>query len=169
MYICIMKTQSLITVKQDYRRLSREQREVLRNRGITMIKSGIKKSDVAKFLGTNNTTVSFWWKRYKTEGCQGLKEKKCGAKSENCKLLTEEQEIKVQRLITDRFPEQYKLSFALWTRKAVKELVKQQFNIDISIRTIGDYLHSWGFTPQKPQKRAYEQNPVSVNRWLSEQ
>jgi len=37
------------------------------------------------------------------------------------------------------------------------------------IRTIGEYLKRWGFTPQRPLKRAYEQRPEDVERWLSEE
>ena len=32
-----------------------------------------------------------------------------------------------------------------------------------------EYLKRWGFTPQKPTKRAYEQNPKAVTRWLKEE
>ena len=34
---------------------------------------------------------------------------------------------------------------------------------------MGDYLKSWGFTPQKPKKKAYEQNSKSVNKWLEDE
>ena len=34
---------------------------------------------------------------------------------------------------------------------------------------MGDYLRKWGFTPQKPKKRAYEQCPKAVQRWLDEE
>ena len=37
------------------------------------------------------------------------------------------------------------------------------------IRTVGEYLKRWGFTPQKPLRRAYEQNPKAVKKWLEEQ
>jgi len=36
------------------------------------------------------------------------------------------------------------------------------------IRTVGEYLKRWGFTPQKPLKRAYEQRPAAVRQWLNE-
>ena len=36
------------------------------------------------------------------------------------------------------------------------------------IRTVGEYLQRWGFTPQKPLRRAYEQNPKLVQKWLDE-
>ena len=37
------------------------------------------------------------------------------------------------------------------------------------IRTVGEYLKRWGFTPQKPLRRAYKQNPKAVKVWLDEQ
>jgi len=36
------------------------------------------------------------------------------------------------------------------------------------IRSVGNYLQRWGFTPQKPLKRAYEQNPKAVKKRLDE-
>ena len=52
---------------------------------------------------------------------------------------------------------QLKLDYALWTRKAVMDLIEQETGIRMPIRTVGEYLKRWGFTPQKPVKRAYEQ------------
>ncbi|MCO5247435.1 MAG: IS630 family transposase [Chitinophagales bacterium] len=66
-------------------------------------------------------------------------------------------------------PEQLKLDYALWTRKAIKELVEREFGIVISISAMGVYLRKWGFTPQKPKKQAYEQCPKKVQKWLDEQ
>ena len=34
------------------------------------------------------------------------------------------------------------------------------------MRTVGKYLARWGFTARKPIRRAYEQGPVAVRRWL---
>ena len=151
-----MKKQYQEIEKQDFRSLSSLEREALRKRGIALIKSGRKKSEVAKLPGTGNTTISHWWKNYTTEGNKGLLDKKRGAKSENCKSLTEKQEVAIQKMIADKYPEQYKLPFALWTAKAVKELIEQQFGIILARSTMSNYLRSWGFTPQKPKKKAYE-------------
>ena len=65
--------------------------------------------------------------------------------------------------------DQLKLTFAIWTRIAVQDLIRQRWGIEIPIRTIGDYLKRWNFTPQKPLKRAYEQNPKAVSKWLNEE
>jgi DNA-binding transcriptional MerR regulator len=83
--------------------------------------------------------------------------------------LTSEQEKEIQKLIQDKVPDQLKLPFALWTRIAVQQLIKRIYSIDMPIRTVGEYLSRWGFTPQKPLRRAYEQNPKAVQKWLEEQ
>ena len=83
--------------------------------------------------------------------------------------LTAEQELQLQRLICKHCPAQLKLRFALWSRAAVLLLVQQAFGIELPIRTMGEYLKRWGFTPQKPITRAYEQRPEAVKAWLDEQ
>ena len=69
----------------------------------------------------------------------------------------------------DKCPDQLKLPFALWNRRAIQALIKVQFNIELPTRTINHYLKRWGFTPQKPFRKAYEQNPKAVKKWLDEQ
>jgi transposase len=60
------------------------------------------------------------------------------------------------------------MPYALWTRGAVAELIEQRFGIRLPVRTMGLYLSRWGFTPQKPIRRAYEQSPAAVKKWLEE-
>jgi len=60
------------------------------------------------------------------------------------------------------------LKFALWNAQAVRALIKQLFLIDMAPRTVRQYLAHWGFTPQRPIKRAYEQRPQAVKLWLEE-
>lgn len=155
-------------MKQDARKLSKEAREQQRRNIISLIKAGHKKGDIALTLGINKNTVSNTWKRYKSDGQSGLKDKKPGVNTESASKLNKEQEKLIQKLITDTMPDQLKLDFALWTRKAVKELIERELGIIMAVNTVGDYLRKWGFTPQKPQKRAYEQSPKQVQKWLDE-
>jgi len=60
------------------------------------------------------------------------------------------------------------MSYALWTRQAVSELVAYRFGVRLTVRNTGKYLKRWGFTPQKPLKKAYEQSPAAVSKWLDE-
>jgi len=155
--------------KIDLRTASRSEKETMRTVVISMYKKGIKQKEISILLGLRTNTISDWIKLYKNHGKEGLKEVKRGRKKGYGKLLNPAQELEVQKMIIDTMPEQLKLPYALWTRKAIKDLIIRTYKIDIAIRTMGDYLRSWGFTPQKPKKKAYEQNSKAVNKWLQEE
>jgi len=155
--------------KMDFRKLSSQERYIFRKRAIELIKSGKKQKEVAELYGVRIATVSDWFKSYKSQGIKGLKDKVRGVKSEDKKLLNSQQEKLIQKMITDVMPDQLKLPYALWTRKAVKELVERELGIVLAVNTMGDYLRSWGFSPQKPKKKAYEQCSKKVQKWLDEQ
>lgn len=153
----------------DFRTLTSDQRYGFRLRAIKLIKNGKTQKEVASIFGVRTNTVSDWHKAYKKNGAKGLKDKIKGVKSEDKKLLNSQQEKAIQSMIIDTMPDQLKLSYSLWTRKAVKELVEREFGVVLAINTMGDYLRSWGYSPQKPKKKAYEQCSKKVQRWLDEE
>lgn len=103
------------------------------------------------------------------DGLKALAPKPTGRAMGVKRRLSAEQELHIQRQICKHRPEQLQLSFALWTRAAVALLVEQEFGILLPVRTMGEYLKRWGFTPQRPITRAYEQRPEAVKAWLDEQ
>ena len=113
-------------------------------------------------------TIGKWVRAYRAAGMKALSSDVRGRRQGAARKLTQEQEKTIQQLIVDKTPDQLKMVYALWTRKAVLELIEDQFGIKLAIRTVGNYLSSWGFTPQKPLKRAYEQSPAKVQKWLEE-
>jgi transposase len=155
--------------REDFRTIAEASRFTIRKRAIKLINAGKKKSEVAALFGVKNGTITDWVKSYKAFGYNGLKSKKKGVKSEDKKLISVAQEKAIQLMIIDKMPDQLKLDYALWTRKAVKELVYREFGIVLAINTMGDYLRKWGFTPQKPKKKAYEQCSKKVQKWLDEE
>jgi hypothetical protein len=72
-------------------------------------------------------------------------------------------------LIRDHVPDQLKMNYALWTRQAVGELIERRYGIRLAVRAVGEYLKRWGFTPQRPLKKAYEQSPAAVSKWVNEE
>lgn len=153
----------------DFRKLSGQERFGYRKRAKSLIQSGKKKKEVAAIFGVRPNTISDWIKSYRAKGTKGLQDSKRGVKSEDKKLLNSKQESAIQSLILDTMPDQLKLPYALWTRKAVMELIKREVNVDLALTTVGYYLRSWGYSPQKPKKKAYEQNPKAVQKWLNEE
>ena len=154
--------------KVDFRSLTSNERYHFRRRAISLIKSGKKQKEIALLYGVRTATVCDWVKHYKLFGSKGLRDKKKGPNSADLKLLSKKQELEIQQMITDIMPDQLKLPYGLWTRKAVKELIEREFGIVLAINTMGDYLRSWGFTPQKPKKKAYEQCSKKVQKWLED-
>ena len=51
---------------------------------------------------------------------------------------------KIQGIIIDKNPDQLKMPFALWTRAAVVQLIHDKLGIDVSLRTVSNYLKRWG-------------------------
>jgi transposase len=150
----------------DGRYLKLDTLEFIRKRAVELFKQGYTRKDIAELLGVNRNSVGTWVKMYKKYGLKGLKIKKPGRKVGSGRRLSPEQEQTIQKIIRDKMPDQLKLPFALWNRRAIQALIKEQFEIDLPTRTINHYLKRWGFTPQRPIKRAYEQNPKKVQQWL---
>ena len=81
-------------------------------------------------------------------------------------LLRISQEKKVANWIVDKNPAQLKFDFALWTAKAVRQLIYREFGRQLDLSTVRRYLRSWGMTPQRPKKKAIQQDDAAVQRWL---
>jgi transposase len=104
--------------------------------------------------------------RFAAEGAKGLVSKPRGRKPDEQRLLDAAQEAEVRGLIRRHTPDELGLPFALWSRAAVRELVWRRCGVRLAVRTMGKYLARWGFTAQKPIRRADEQDPAAVRRWL---
>jgi len=111
-------------------------------------------------------TVISWIKKYEQTGKISNQEQSKGRPKGVGRTLTAEQERAIQRLIIDKTPDQLNFSFALWSNKAVKELINQRFGIKMPVRTVCLYLFRWGFTPQRPLRKAYEQQPKQIKAFL---
>jgi transposase len=152
----------------DARKLSTEQQELLRQQAIKFRNEGKTFQKIGALLNVHPDTAGRWYKRYLEGGAEALAVAKRGPKNRP-RRLTASQEQKVIEAISDNMPNQFKLGFALWTRRSVAQLIKQFWRINIPVRTMGDYLKRWGFTPQKPVKKAWEQNPAKVEAWLKDE
>lgn len=151
----------------DARMLSTQAQEALRLRVVqAVVDQRVRPSVAARTFNVSRTSVYQWVKTYRRRGQAGLKTKPLGRPPRS--RLAGHQAATAVRLISDRCPNQLKLPFALWTRQAVCELLADRFNLQLSVWTVGRYLKRWGFTPQKPLRRAYEQNPKAVKRWLQQ-
>lgn len=153
--------------KTDARTLTQEAQEALRKQIVRLRKAGRPNKDIAEIVGVSASHCSRVWKRYQKDGVNAVAKGKRGRRHGDQRTLTAEQEADIKRLLIDKAPSQLKLSFALWTREAVQLLIQQQCDFAMPIRTVGEYLKRWGFTPQKPAKWAKEQSTPAVAKWLT--
>jgi transposase len=121
--------------------------------------------DIASYLCLALSTTYFWFKRFKTEGLDGMKYKQRGRPIGSGRLLKPDQEDNIQGLITSSQPSDYGLNFSTWTRKAAVELVYKLYETKIAVRTMGDYLKRWSMTPRKPVKHAIQRNEEKILEW----
>jgi transposase len=145
---------------------SNEVLEALRVRAVQAHELGYANVDIAAILGVRQETVSRWCTQYEQEGPAGLPGDRTGRPLGSGRLLTAQQEECIQRLIDSKTPPELHISSALWTRQAVQELIALQVGWRLPIRTVGEYLRRWGYTPQKPVRKAYRQDPKAVAQWL---
>ena len=48
----------------------------------------------------------------------------------------------------------------------VGELMTKWFGVELTLKGVGNCLKRWGFSWQKPLRRAYEQDPKAIEAWL---
>jgi transposase len=150
----------------DGRRESNDVLAALRSRAVHARESGYAVTDIAAILGVREETVSRWCSRDRRGGREALPGDRTGRPVGSGRLLDGGQERGIRQAIEAKTPQELGIPSALWTRQAVRELIHQRVGIRPPIRTVGEYLRRWGYTPQKPVRKAYKQDPKAVAEWL---
>jgi transposase len=152
-------------MKTDGRQLSPQAQENLRRRVVrAILEQRMSQVEAVRVFGVGRTSIHNWLDAYRTLGQSALKAQKRGPKPHS--RFAGHEAATIVRMIQDRCPDQLHLPFALWTREAVGQLIARRLDIHVSVWTVGRYLAKWGFTPQKPLRRAYEQDAAAVKQWM---
>lgn len=153
----------------DSRKLSIPELNERRRRVVACLKNGMTQKATAELCGMAQGTVRKIKRLYEAKGLEAVAAKQPGRPKGKGRILTSEQEREARKLIADRTPDQLKLPYALWTRQAVREMIERRYGRKLAVRSVGNYLNRWGYTPQKPLQKAYEQRPEAVRKWLEEE
>lgn len=154
--------------KINLRTVSPETRQTIKKQVIALLKKGVKHSEIADLIGISKPAVDKISVAFKAKGSACIKEKKRGRKFGENRQLSPEQEKEIRQILIDKHPEQMKLSFMLWTRAAVCQLIKDKYGITITLRNMSEYLKRWGMTCQRPTKKAYFQDNVKLDDFMHE-
>lgn len=152
----------------DARKLSDEILEALRLRALRGIELGFTQADLADLLGVSHEAICRWWADYLLAGLDGLPGKRSGRPLGSGRSLSPEQSAHIQFLISHDSPEALGIASPLWSRRAVRDLIRKECTITLAIRTVGKYSKRWGFTAKRPQRHSRDQVPEEVREWLEE-
>jgi transposase len=153
-------------MKKAKMRGTKEAQELIRRRCVAAIGRGMSIAAAAQAFDVSYAAAHRWQKLHKEGGSKALASRKRGRKQGEKRRLDTRQETALRRMIIDSTPEQLKLPFMLWERRAVQELVERKFSIVLPLRTVGEYLLRWGLSCQRPATAFYEQQPRAVKEWL---
>jgi transposase len=152
--------------KIDGRTLDHKTLEHLRRIAVRRVtEDGERPSAVMDSLGLCRTTIYPWLREFKTHGLAALAE---SIATGPAPLLDEKQRQQVRRWIIGKDPRQHGFDFGLWTRRIVQTLIQERMGVSLCLSSVGKLLASLDITPQKPLRRAYERDPLAVERWRTE-
>ena len=152
--------------ENDGRKLDHRTLEVLRLRAVEQVQAGAHPEDVAAALGLHRKTVYGWLAKFREGGRDALVAKPVPGRPPK---LSGGQIARLYELIVGADPAQFSFAFALWTRDMVRQVIRREFKVALSVVSVGRLLRTMGLSPQRPLYRAYQQNPEAVQRWKDEQ
>src|SRR5918911_1524940 len=152
---------------RDFRGLGRAAQEALRRRALFLIEhEGMTQAEAARAVGVHRQTVNIWQRRYREQGEDGVLDGRRVSPRRGRGRLTGDEARQVRDWIAEGTPDRPGLPFALWTSRAVRELVERRLEERLGLSTVQLYLRRWGVTPQKPFVRAKQRQPAAIAAWL---
>jgi len=151
--------------RNDGRKLDHKTLEAIRIRAVQRVEAGESPEVVIKALGFTRARIYEWLAAYREGGYEALKAKQLFGRPPK---LTGKQIGKLYKIVTMKNPLQLKFPFALWTRSMIGEVIRDQFDVRLSDVSVGRLLRKLGLSPQKPLRRAYQQDKDQVERWQSD-
>lgn len=155
-------------LRTNAKRLSPKEQYQIRKNIIRMYQVGKKPKEIAEILDVSRRHAESTIRKYKEQGIKGISLKKHGRTKGEGRSLTPEQEKAIRNVIVDKNPGQLRLKGCMWTRANIAEYIKREYKIAMPLSTLGYYLERWGFSVQRPTKRAYKQNPEQIDKWVNE-
>src|SRR3569833_1971331 len=155
-----------MVIERDFRKLTLATQAELRRIAVAMVRAGKTRIEAAEAVGVNRRFVGRWVQAAEPAGEAALTGRRRGRRPGEQKALSAAQEVGLRSLIARGCPDQFGLSFALWTRQAVRALIARETGVWLPLSVVGRYLRAWSFTAQRPMRRATERQDEVIRAWL---
>lgn len=139
-------------------------REGRRLRAWTLFQAGWKVGQIAAALGVTHGAVSQWLARARQGGEAALHDRKRPGRAPR---LTPEQQAKAPALLAQG-AEAWGFHGDRWTRERVAEMLRRQFGVRYHPAHVSRLLAGWGFSLQRPQRRAIQRDEAAIRQWRQE-
>lgn len=154
---------------RDFRSIGRAAQEELRRRALCLIEQeGLSQGEAAQLIGVHRQTVNSWVQRYRAQGEDGVLDGRRVSPRRGKGRLSADEAQQVRAWIVEQTPNQLGLPFALWTSRAVRELIARRLGKQLGLTAVQLHLQRWGLTPQKPLVRAKQRSPAAIQAWLEQ-
>jgi len=152
--------------RRDARSLDHKTLEEIRVRAVEQVQAGASPEDVIRTLGFSRSCIYTWLALYRAGGWGALRAR--ALKGRPMRIQPHQMRWLYQT-ITGKSPLQFRFEFALWTREMIRMLLAEEFQLKLSLSSVGRLLKQLGLSCQGPLFRALEQDPERVRQWLEEE
>jgi len=132
-----------------------------RHRALTLLDAGRSLNAVARLIGCAASSVMRWRNRRRRGGAKALKVRFSPGRPP--KLTRTQQRRLVKLLLKGAMANGYRTD--VWTTARIAELIKDNFQVNYHRDHIGRLMHTLGWSPQKPERRAVERDEVAIELW----
>jgi transposase len=136
-------------------------REGRRLRAWSLSQQGWRQRQIAAALGVSEGAVSQWLARARQVGTAALHE--C-PRSGRPPRLSSAQQAQVPALLR-RGAAAFGFRGDRWTRERVATVIQREFGVRYDPAHVSRLLQHWGWTRQKPVRRARQRDPAAIQAW----
>ena len=140
---------------------SSEELEQRRRRGMKLLQWGASVTEVARRLGSSHSSVVLWRDAVRRRGLTALQAKPASGRPPK---LTARQQAQLPWLLL-RGASAWGFDTELWTTDRIATVIKRAFGVRFHRAHVGRLLSNWGWSCQKPERRAIERDETAIARW----
>jgi len=141
---------------------SQQQLEQRRFTALSLLKEGLQPWEIAKRIGVDRRSVRRWNAKSRKRGKNALKAIPVPGRPSK---LSQEHKKQLKHLLL-KGAKHSGYPTDLWTCPRIVQVISKAFRIDYHPDHLGRILHTMGWSPQKPERRAKERNERAIASWI---